>query len=208
MRYCVRVKKEKAIYAFYYECFYSNFKVVQKNKDSLILCGLFIHLTFESLVTFKIRTVVNILNNPSARHLWFKIFETEKLTKKLDFFEGALLKKDEKVSAGINDLKHFVRNDLSPLRNKIVHGHELSETMIDNKKMEESKLSMILTEDKIDDLYDKFWKKTEIFLNLFKEIDFPRDQKISSEFISKDVIESTRNVLKSVEEENQGTCPK
>lgn len=162
----------KTIYFVYpelYEEFFKNF--LKKNKfKHLISASVFLHLTFETIVTYYIRYFINYvidrLKNGSILQFWNDIYEYEDLPKKLDFFYYIILSADEGSENVIKDTKDFYGR-LASLRNKIVHGHEIFEMKFHDGKIEKSKLAVKLDVNELKKMYDEFWLKLESLLNLF-----------------------------------------
>jgi hypothetical protein len=199
----ITIKKERVTYITFYREFFRSFMRLNKGQDQLILAGLFLHLTFESLITYTIRLFINTAygHNKSIQELWRNIFETERLDKKLDFFKIALLISNNSINNDLKRIVSFYNNKLALLRNRIVHGHEVSEITTDDGRLIKSKLAEVLTNENIQELYNEFWENTELFLNLFNKVFIPKEVNLSPNFINRDLIEGTKNNLKRIEEE-------
>ncbi len=198
----ITIKIERVVHLSFYREFYKNYLERNKSRDNTILAGLFIHLTFESLVTYNIKVVVNMIYNYHKSHVkdfWYDVFEIAKLEKKFDFLQYELLA--NKKPAEIKKLKNFIGQKLAPLRNKIVHGHEVSETTTDNNKPIKSKLFELISVENIENLYNEFWQHLDIFLKLFNDIIIPDEIRLNPEFIKKDIIQNTITGLKNIEKE-------
>lgn len=199
----VTIKKGKDTYLLFYKEFYKNLIRKNEGQDFIILSGLFLHLTFESLITQLIRSIIEMVfkhTREDITGLWFNIFETEKLNKKLEFFKYTILIKDKEIDKNIKQINKFYIEKLAPLRNKIVHGHEISTTFYHaTGERSQSKLSELLTEKNIENLYKEFWENLDIFLNLFNKINVPSNVSLGPDCIKKDIIESTKENLKHIE---------
>jgi len=198
----ITVKKERVIYLTFYREFYKNFLAMSNGQDQIILAGAFLHLTFESLITYTIRLFLNTAyshQGQGVKRLWHNIFETERLDKKLQFFSDILAINNDTISRTLKNIDNFYRNKLSPLRNKVLHGHEVSETILPNGRLERSKLSGMLTETNIKDLYSEFWRNVELFLDLFNNVVVPEGVNLSPDFIKKDLIQGAKDNLRRIE---------
>lgn len=196
-------KHLKLSYFLFYEEFYKNFLKMNKEphtglvKDSAILAGLFLQLTFENLITATIREVVDSVYRkvqPNIERTWKNIFETEKLEKKIDFLENMILKESSECSEKVRKIKQFIHERLNPLRNKIVHGHEIS---LENGKIK-SQLLELLSDENINRLYEEFWQNLRLFLGLFDNLVFPQGREPNLELISR--IKEIEKLLKEKEE--------
>lgn len=198
----VTIKKEKATYLIFYKEFYKNFLRKSEGQNFIILSGLFLHLTFEGLTTQIIRWVIEVVykhQRTDITDLWYNIFETQNLKKKLEFLQSAILIRDKEAARSIKQLNQFF-NKLARFRNKIVHGHEISKTFHYNTgQRSESKLSELATKGNIERLYKEFWDKLDIFLILFNKINIPPNVSLGQDFIKRDIIESTKSILKNIE---------
>lgn len=200
----ITIKKERVTYLTFYSEFYKNFWTMSNGQDQIILAGAFLHLTFESLITYTIRLFLNIAyshQGQGVKRLWHNVFETEKISKKLQFFSDILTIDNDVISQTIKNIDNFYRNKLSPLRNKIIHGHEVSETVLSDGRLERSKLSEMLTETNIKDLHGEFWSNVELFLDLFNNVVVPEGVNLSPDFIKKDLIQGTKDNLRRIESE-------
>jgi hypothetical protein len=148
--------------------------------------------------------VINTIFGPTRldiKNLWDNIFEVERLDRKLDFMQSAIPGQNSMVLGDIRTLKQFIRQWLMPLRNKIVHGHEISETISSEGPLEKSQLSELLSTENIEALYKEFWHHLEIFLILFHKIIIPPGINMSPTFVQKDIIENTKEGLRRIEKE-------
>jgi len=165
------VKTEHFIYPYFYEGFYKNFLMREKGLNYLVLAGVFLHLTFENIVTFHIRYFINYamgeyIKRGSLQQFWDKKFENETLYKKLDYFYYIILSANESSNEIIADIKNFYKK-LAYIRNKIVHGHEIWEKKYHNGKIEKSGLAIKLDKKELEKLYNDFWLNLKNFLSLF-----------------------------------------
>lgn len=200
----VTVKKERVTYIAFYREFYKNFSAMSNGQDQIILAGAFLHLAFESLITYTIRLFLNTAyshKDQGVKRLWRNIFETERLDKKLRFFSDALITTNDTIPQTLKNIENFYKNRLSPLRNKILHGHEISETILPSGHLEKSQLSEMLTEANIRELYSEFWRNVEAFLALFNNVVVPEEVNLSQDFIKKDLIQGTKDNLRRIESE-------
>lgn len=157
------------VYPELYEEFYRNF--LKKNEfKHLILASVLLHLTFETVITHYVRHFINYvidgLKNGPILQFWNNTYEHEDLPKKLDFFYFAILLGNDGGKNIIKDAKDFYGR-LASLRNKIVHGHEVSKKEFKDGKIEKSKLAAKLDANELEKLYNEFWLRIESLLNLF-----------------------------------------
>jgi hypothetical protein len=199
------VKTEYLVYPYFYEEFYKNFLMREKGLKHLILAGVFLHLTFENIVTYYIRFFVNYVidgyKGESKQQFWDKVFEEEMLPKKLDFFYFVILHAPNENSENIiQDIKIFYDRSAS-LRNKIVHGHEIWEKKFHNGKTEKSKLDRRLEKKELEKIYNDFWINLNNFLNLFVLANSmqPNATRWKEEFIKEDLIDKPIRTLKEIE---------
>ncbi|MEA3464237.1 MAG: hypothetical protein U9R14_04165 [Patescibacteria group bacterium] len=199
------VKTEYFIYPSFYEEFYKNFLMREKGINYLVLAGVFLHLTFENIVTFHIRYFINYTMNEYIKggflqQFWDKNFENETLYKKLDYFYFIILSADESSNDIIVDIKNFYKK-LAYIRNKIVHGHEIWEKKYHNGKTEKSGLSIKLDKKEIEKLYNDFWLNLKNFLNLFILVNsiLPDKTRCKEEFIKGSLIDKPIKTLENIE---------
>lgn len=198
-------KIEYYIYPHFYKEFYRNFLPKDKGIKHLILAGIFLHLTFENILTFYIRYFVNVVidrfKNGSTQQFWDKVFEGECLPKKLDFFYFVILSANKDNKDIIKNIKSFY-NELAELRNKAVHGYEISEKDFQNGENKKSKLFVKLEPKQLEKLYNDFWVNLKNFLGLFIvansiQIDGIRWRE---DLIREDFVDKPIKVLKQIEE--------
>jgi hypothetical protein len=208
----ITMKHEKPTHPIFYREFYKNYLEVENDleaglvKTPLILSGLFIHLTFESLITYATRIVINTAyknKEQNIKKIWSSIFETEHLDKKLKFLQNSIVVDNEVNSVKFKKINKFITERLAPLRNKIIHGHEISRTFGTEVGIANSKLLELLSEENIKGIYNEFWENTEIFLSLFNDLIIPDGMTLSSAFIA-DQINNPKEFMKRIEKEVEG----
>ncbi len=197
------VKTTFLVYPELYEEFYRNF--LRKNEfKHLILASVLLHLTFETAVTYYMRHFINYvidgLKNGPILQFWNNTYEYEDLPKKLDFFYFAILSADENGKNIIKNTKDFY-NRLASLRNKIVHGHEVSEKKFHDGKIEKSKLATKIDANELEKLYNEFWLSIENLLNLFILANsiLPMKIKWKEELIKQAFIDEPINKFREIE---------
>lgn len=160
----------------FHEEFKKYFKNVKENNDETsevekLLTILFLHLAFESFVTYSIRSAVeNIFyESRELREVWHKEFEKAFIDKKIEFLAIIWLPHDENKIKKIFDNK-FVKES-TILRNWIVHGHAMEEySFSDSPDVTYSKLYERLKKLNLENHYEIF----KITINEFLDtLQFP-----------------------------------
>ena len=147
-------------------------KYNKNNLDSIVLSGLFLHLTLESYITWTTRWLLKNINRHKNRRLiaiWENHFENDaSLNKKIKFFSDSFLTNEDKSE--VKKIEKFA-NKLGTLRNRIVHGHEVSVIRWGNNTKVKTELAKLLTSEEIENYYNDFLDCMRIFSSLFKKID-------------------------------------
>lgn len=202
----VTIKLETPIHPIFYREFYKNYLKIEDEledgatKNHLILSGLFIHLTFESLITYTIRTVINRVyefKEQKIKTVWYIEFETKKLSEKLKFLQDSIITVNNFNSKSFKQLNDFVRK-LASLRNKIVHGHEISQTSGTEIETKNTELLELLSVENMKGMYKGFWENIETFLDLFKNLIIPEGANLGNEFFDQ-IIKSQKEAMKEIE---------
>jgi len=171
----VGIMDEEILYLRFFSYFLKNYTLLEKNKnnlDSIILSGLFLHLTLESYITWTTRWLLKNTNRHKNRRLvaiWENHFENDaNLNKKIKFFSDSFLTNNDK-----SEVKKIekIANKLGNLRNRIVHGHEFSVMRWSNKTEVKTELAKLLTFREIEIYYNDFLDCMDIFSGLFGKID-------------------------------------
>jgi hypothetical protein len=187
----VMAKLETVTYFIFYKEFCKNFVNIATDKKSIILSGLFLHLTFESLVSYYIRLFTNMAyshKEEEIKTLWANVFELGKFDKKISFLKDSLIKSDHQTLKDLNKISSFYKGRLSPFRNRVVHGHEISETTSSSGLFAKSKLAELISENNIILMHKEFLICTGLFLNLFNKAIVPEGVRLSPNFIKDDMI--------------------
>jgi len=170
----LKIKREAGLDLLFYKQFSSSFKLLKKDKNNLthlVLSGLFLYLTLENYVTYAIRWLLENVNRRKNRRLikiWYNHFEASaNLSKKVGFFRDAFLNKENNLE--IKRIKEFIKN-FSELRNRIIHGHQLSIILSSNGEIDKTKLTELLTFSKINNYYEEFKEYMRLFHILIKKI--------------------------------------
>jgi len=203
----ITIHKETCYYLYFYEEFCKSYFSIKRDNDIkyLILSGVYIYLVLEILVSYIIKTLLKILSLPPEKTLlkrWYADIENQNLLLKLVFFFDVFYKgaKYEEFSK----LKDTIRK-MSYLRNKIVHGYEISEMSISSSKsVKKSKLACKLTIKEINNAYSLFWEFLDEFSNLIKTIQIEKDNKLLNwnfrrDFLEKGLTDSIKQSLKNIE---------
>ncbi|MFA6322932.1 MAG: hypothetical protein WCX71_05720 [Candidatus Buchananbacteria bacterium] len=187
----ISAKLETVTYIIFYKEFCKNYSFIKTEKSSMILSGLFLHLAFESLVSYYIRLFINTAyshKEEGIKTLWTNVFELGKFDKKMTFLKDTLIKSDPQALKDLNKISSFYRGKLSPFRNKVVHGHEISETTSSTGFFAKSKLAELVSEANIILMHKEFLVCVNIFLNLFNKAIVPDGINLSQNFIKDDMI--------------------
>jgi len=111
---------------------------------------------------------VNRRKNRRLIKIWYNHFEASaNLSKKVGFFRDAFLNKENNLE--IKRIKEFIKN-FSELRNRIIHGHQLSIILSSNGEIDKTKLAELLTFSKINNYYEEFKEYMRLFHILIKKI--------------------------------------
>lgn len=187
----VTAKLETVTYIIFYKEFCNNYSRIKTEKSAIILSGLFLHLTFESLISYHIRLFIDIAyshKEEGIKTIWTNVFELGKFDKKMIFLKDSLIKPDKQTIKDFNRISSFYKSKLSPFRNKVVHGHEISETTSSSGFFAKSKLAELISENNIILMHKEFLICTGLFLNLFNKAIVPEGVRLGLNFIKDDMI--------------------
>jgi len=171
----IGIENNDILHPFFYKEFIHYYKILEKNNKNLnaiVFSGLFLYLTMESYITWIIRWLLKNVNRSKNRRLikvWENHFENNAyLNKKIQFFADVFLTKTDEPK--IKKIEKLIF-ELGNLRNKIVHGHELSVTRWSDGREEKSKLAELLTFNKISSSFKEFINCMKLITILLEKID-------------------------------------
>ena len=170
------IVQDELLHPVFHEQLKTYYRVLSKEKEdftSLIFSGLLLNLFFDSYISWVSRylvTNINRHNNRKLQRLWEEHYEKEaSLIKKVQFFIYSFpINPDVSVVKSIEDFTE----KLSSLRNKIVHGHEISKITWSNGAIDKTRLAELLTFDIITEYYDGLEKCMTSIATLFETIDY------------------------------------